>query len=183
MRNSRDRSYSGVTEDAGPRYDAVLFASGSWHFKGSWYTAFGLWWHMVTHGRGSEGETGKWSGCQYSHMTWEHGVSSITTADAHTSAASSWLNWCPRQFKWTLQFWRKTKSGFCVCAITFRMSSTSRQPCSSWTAWSWWLKHHNPLKPKEPLIQQHSVLSQKTWILSSIVPCLGVLRQSSGWLN
>jgi len=26
------------------------------------YTAFGTWWHTVTHGRGSEGETGEWSG-------------------------------------------------------------------------------------------------------------------------
>ena len=25
-------------------------------------TAFGMWWHTVTHGRGSEGETGEWSG-------------------------------------------------------------------------------------------------------------------------
>jgi hypothetical protein len=32
-------------------------------------------------------------GSQYSHTTSEHGVSSITTADAHTSAASSRLNW------------------------------------------------------------------------------------------
>jgi hypothetical protein len=31
-------------------------------------------------------------GSQYSHTTSEHGVSSITTADAHTSAASSRLN-------------------------------------------------------------------------------------------
>ena len=29
------------------------------------------------------------------HTTSEHGVSSITTADAHTSADSSRLNWCP----------------------------------------------------------------------------------------
>jgi len=29
------------------------------------------------------------------HATSEHGVSSITTADAHTSAASSRLNWRP----------------------------------------------------------------------------------------
>ena len=29
------------------------------------------------------------------HTTSEHGVSSITTADAHTSAASSRLNRCP----------------------------------------------------------------------------------------
>jgi hypothetical protein len=34
-------------------------------------------------------------GSQYSHTTSEHGVSSITNADAHTSAASSLLNWRP----------------------------------------------------------------------------------------
>jgi hypothetical protein len=49
------------------------------------------------------------------HTTSEHGVSSITTADAHTSAASSRLNWRPRRFKWTRPFRRKTKSGFCAC--------------------------------------------------------------------
>ena len=26
------------------------------------YTAFGMWWHTVTHGRGNEGETGEWRG-------------------------------------------------------------------------------------------------------------------------
>ena len=54
------------------------------------------------------------------HTTSEHGVSSITTADAHTSAASSRLNWRPRQFKWTRPFRRKMKSGFRSCAITFQ---------------------------------------------------------------
>jgi len=53
------------------------------------------------------------------HTTSEHGVSSITTADAHTSAASRRLNWRPRWFKWTRPFRRKTKSIFCACAITF----------------------------------------------------------------
>jgi len=54
-------------------------------------------------------------------MEWvaELGVSSITTADAHTSAASSRMNWCPCLFKWTRHFRRKTISGFCACAITF----------------------------------------------------------------
>jgi hypothetical protein len=64
-------------------------------------------------------------GSQYSHTTSEHGVSSITTADAHTSAASSRLNWRLLRFKWTRPFRRKTKSGFCVCAITFQTQSTS----------------------------------------------------------
>jgi len=57
------------------------------------------------------------------HTTSEHGVTSITTADKHTSAASSRLNWRPRRFKWTRPFRRKTKSGFCTCAITFQLQS------------------------------------------------------------
>jgi len=59
------------------------------------------------------------------HTTPEHGVTSITTADAHTSAASSRLNWRPRRVKWTRPFRRKTKSGFCACAIPFQLASTS----------------------------------------------------------
>ena len=60
------------------------------------------------------------------HTTSEHGVSSITTADAHTSAASSRLNWRPRRFKWARPFRRKTKSGFCACAIIFQLASTTK---------------------------------------------------------
>ena len=74
---------------------------------------------------------GKWRGnwrmeCVAStlHTTSEHGVSRITTADAHTSAASSRLNWRLRLFKWTRPFRRKTKSGFCACAITFQLACT-----------------------------------------------------------
>ena len=51
-------------------------------------------------------------------------MSSITQADAHTSAASSRLNWHPHRFKWTRPFQGKTKSGFCAYAITFRTSYT-----------------------------------------------------------
>ena len=58
------------------------------------------------------------------HNTPEHGVSSITTADAHTSAASSRLNCRPRRFKWTRPFRQKTKSGFCARTITFQLAST-----------------------------------------------------------
>jgi hypothetical protein len=59
------------------------------------------------------------------HTTSEHGVSSITTADAHNSAAGSRLNWRPRRFKWTRPFRRKTKSGFCARAITFQTQSNT----------------------------------------------------------
>ena len=86
-------------------------------------------WNAVAHGDAREG---KWRGnwrmewvASTLHTTSEHGVSSITTADAHTSAASSRLNWRPRRFKWTRPFRRKTKSGFCACAITFQLASTT----------------------------------------------------------
>ena len=63
-------------------------------------------------------------GSHYSHTPSERGVSSITTADAHNSAASSRLNWRPRRFKWTRPFRRKTKSGYCACAIAFQTRYT-----------------------------------------------------------
>jgi len=85
-------------------------------------------WNVTTHG---DAWVGKWRGnwrmewvASTLHTTSKHGVSSITTADAHTSAASSRLNWLPRRFKWTRPFRRKTKSGFCACSITFQTQST-----------------------------------------------------------
>ena len=62
------------------------------------------------------------------HTTSEHCVSSITTADAHTSAASSRLNWRPHRFKWARPFRRKTNSDFCACAITFQLSLLTNLP-------------------------------------------------------
>jgi len=77
----------------------------------------------MAHGDAREG---KWRGnwrmewvASTLHTTSEHGVPSIITADAHTSTASSRLNWRPRRFKWTRPFRRKTKSGFCTCAIDY----------------------------------------------------------------
>ena len=88
----------------------------------------------MAHGEAREG---KWRGnwrmewvASILHTTSEHGLSSITTADAHTSAASSRLNWRLRRFKWTRPFRRKTKSGFCVCAITFQLAFTNRMTMS-----------------------------------------------------
>ena len=63
-------------------------------------------------------------GSQYSHAICERGLSSITKADAHTSAARGRLNWSPHRFKWTRPFRGKTKCGFCACAITFLTSYT-----------------------------------------------------------
>jgi len=51
-----------------------------------------------------------------------------------SSTAGSRLNWHPRRFKWTrLSRW-KTKSGFCVCAITFWTCYTTPM-VMSWTSW------------------------------------------------
>ena len=84
-------------------------------------------WNKMAHGDAREG---KWRGNW--RMVWvasilsttSERVSSITTADAHNSAASSRLNWRPRRFKWTRPFCRKTKSGFSACAITFQLTCT-----------------------------------------------------------
>jgi len=90
-------------------------------------------WNVMAHGDAREG---KWRGnwrmewvASTLHTTSEHGVSSITTADAHTSAASSRLKWRSRRFKGTRPFRRKTKSGFCACAITFQTKFTDDWPC------------------------------------------------------
>jgi len=85
-------------------------------------------WNVMAHGDAREGNWRgnwqmEWIACTL-HTTAEHGVSSITTADAHTSAASSRLNWRPCRFKCTRPFRRKTKSCFCACAITFQTQST-----------------------------------------------------------
>jgi len=93
-------------------------------------------WNVMAHGDAREG---KWRGnwrvewvTSTLHTSSKHGVSSITTADAHTSDASSRLNWRPRRFKWTRPFHRKTKSGFCACTITFLFLVTVAINISPW---------------------------------------------------
>jgi len=63
------------------------------------YTVVESSWNVMAHGDAQEG---KWRGNWWMewvastlHAASEHGVSSITTADAHTLAASSRLNWRP----------------------------------------------------------------------------------------
>jgi hypothetical protein len=85
-----------------------------------------MWWHTVTQGGEVKAKLANGVGSQYSYTTSEHGATSISTADAHTSTVSSRLNWRPRRFKWTRPFRRKTKSGFCACAITFQTQYTTQ---------------------------------------------------------
>ena len=75
-------------------------------------------WNVMANGDAREG---KWRGnwrmkwvASTLHTTSEHCVSSITTADAYTSAASTRLNCRPRRFKWTRPFRRKNEI-WCLC--------------------------------------------------------------------
>jgi hypothetical protein len=107
----------------------LILANNFWSVVLLGVTAVETSWNVMTHGDAREG---KWKGNW--RMEWiaitlnttsEHAVSNITTTDAHTSAANSRLNWCPRRFKWTRPFRRKTKFGFCACATTFQTQSTT----------------------------------------------------------
>ena len=105
-------------------------------------------WNVMARGDAREG---KWRGnwrmeweVSTLHTTSEHCVSSITTADAHTSAASSRLNWRPRRFKWTRPFRRKTKSGFCACVITFTFQTHSTSESFRGCPWQSWTTADRP---------------------------------------
>jgi hypothetical protein len=90
-------------------------------------------WNVMAHGDAREG---KWRGnkrmewvTSKRHMTANHRLArAVQTlrADAHSSPASSRLKWRPCRFKRTRPFRRKTKSGFCACAITFQTQSNTR---------------------------------------------------------
>jgi hypothetical protein len=64
-------------------------------------------WNVMAHGEAREGKWPMVWVASTLHTTSEHGVSSITTTDAHTSAVSNRLNWRPSRFKWTRPFLQK----------------------------------------------------------------------------
>ena len=81
-----------------------------------WSPAVDSSWNVVAH---RDAREGKWRGnwrmewvASTLHTTSEHGISSITTADTHTSDASSRLNWRPSRFKWTRFFSPKDEIWF-----------------------------------------------------------------------
>jgi len=73
-------------------------------------------WNVVAHGDAREGKwRGNWGMEWVASTLWttsEHGVSSITTADARVSATSSQLNWRLRWFKWARPFRPKDEIWF-----------------------------------------------------------------------
>ena len=83
------------------RYVCVFYLITASVAQTTWRQMVESSWNVMAHGDVREG---KWKGnwrmqCVAStlYTTSEHGVPNITTADAHTSAASSRLNWRPRR--------------------------------------------------------------------------------------
>ena len=117
-------------------------------------------WNVMAHGDTREE---KWRGnkrmewaTSKCHMAAEHRLArAVKTlqADMHSSPASSRLNWLPRRFKWTRPFGRKTKSGFCACAITF-------QTQSAFTFKGWEVKEGSERKREVSLSTEWRIRSQ-----------------------
>jgi hypothetical protein len=62
------------------------------------------------------------------HTTSEHGVSSITTADAAHLGCAAVAELTPRppaDINGLARFARKKKPGFCACDVTFQLASTT----------------------------------------------------------
>ena len=89
-----------LTTEAQVPFQVIPFEIyGGQSHNGMGFLAVDCVWNVMAHGDTREG---KWRGnwqmewvASTLHTTSDHGVSSITTADAHTSAASSRLNWRP----------------------------------------------------------------------------------------
>ena len=88
-------------------------------------------WNVMEHGDAREGKRrGNWRMewvTSTLHTTSEHGLSSISTIlPLMCTPRLPTVGWndAPRRFKWTRPFSRKTKSGFCAYAITFKLAST-----------------------------------------------------------
>jgi len=84
-------------------------------------------WNVMAHGDARQKWRGNWRmQCATStlHTTSEHGVSSITTAEAHTSAASSRLNWRPPADLNGLARFAERRNLVSARVITFQLAST-----------------------------------------------------------
>ena len=86
-------------------------------------------WNVMAH---VDARVGKWMGnwrmqwvASTLHTTSKHGLSSITTADAHTSAASSRLNWRPpADLNGLVRFALKDEIWFLRVCHQFQLAST-----------------------------------------------------------
>jgi len=138
-------------------------------------------WYVMAHGDAREGKWREnlrmqWVASTF-HTTSEFGVSSITTADAHISAAGSRLNWRPRRFKWTRPFRRKTKSGFCACAVTFLLAPASG---SNGSTQIWQLQVYDAaiINERDTVLYLYHCISTVMWLsgrVVSVMPEMSIL--------
>ena len=84
-----------------------------------------MWWHTLTHRRGSEEETGEWSGLPVPFTLPQNMVYPALLPLMRKPLLPT-IDWteAPSWFKWNRPFRRKTKPVFCACAITYQTQST-----------------------------------------------------------
>ena len=101
------------------------------------------------------------------HTTSEHGVSSITAADAAHLGCQQSTELTPHQpadLNGLVRFARKTKSGFCACAVIFQKQSTfighlksSQCLCSTVTCCLHVPAHRDILREDDPFIAHKAI--------------------------
>jgi len=91
------------------------------------YTPIEMWWHTLTHGRGSEGEAVEWSGKPVLFNLPRNTVypALLRLIRIPRLPVFDWTDAPTGRFKWTRSLRWKTKFGFCACAITFQLASTN----------------------------------------------------------
>ena len=140
LNNGVPRSRLSLTESVNPTFLPLITLHFAWHsiflphsFINRPYVTYQrrtelnmvgnveTWCHTVTQGRGSEWETGEWSGYPVLFTLPGNMVYPALLQLMCTTRLPS-VDWtdAPCRFKWTRPFGRKTKSGFCACAITFQ---------------------------------------------------------------
>ena len=117
-------------------------------------------WNVMAHGDAREG---KWRRnwrmeCVAStlHTTSKHDVYPALLPLMRTPRLPvvDWTDAPRRRFKWTRPFRWKTKSGFCACAITFQLASTT---LNSITLNTWWHVQIMSCTPQFHKSSSHSV--------------------------
>ena len=104
-----------------------------WYSRILWNLVLDSSWNLMAHGGVREGKW-RWKlanslGSQYpSHYLGTRCIQHYYRWCRTPRLASSRLNWRPAHradLNWLVRFARKTKSGFCACAVTFQLACTA----------------------------------------------------------